>query len=94
MFPGTRLGHRRSRVSLSCAAVSSLACALLVTAWQPGAAVGAEKLRFSAVADFTPIRSSRRGDAACAPFHSAHAARFTRQRAAAELQRYTTQGAC
>jgi hypothetical protein len=31
----------------------------------------------------------RRGDGASAPFHYALAPRFTRQRAAAELQRYT-----
>ena len=31
----------------------------------------------------------RRGDGASAPFHCALAPRFTRQRAAAELQRYT-----
>jgi hypothetical protein len=35
----------------------------------------------------------RHGDAACAPFHYAHAARFKRQRAAAELRRYTALGA-
>jgi hypothetical protein len=31
----------------------------------------------------------RRGDAARAPFHCARASRFKRQRAAAELRRYT-----
>ena len=34
----------------------------------------------------------RRGDGASAPFHSALAPRFTRQRAAAELRRYATRG--
>jgi hypothetical protein len=33
----------------------------------------------------------RRGDGASAPFHYAFAPRFTRQRAAAELRRYTAQ---
>jgi len=37
----------------------------------------------------TVIRS--RGDGASAPFHYALAPRFTRQRAAAELRRYTAQ---
>jgi len=34
----------------------------------------------------------RRGRGACASFHYAHAPRLTRQRAAAELRRYTTRG--
>jgi biopolymer transport protein ExbD len=36
----------------------------------------------------------RRGDVASAPFHYALAPRFTRQRAAAELRRYTSLRAC
>jgi hypothetical protein len=35
-----------------------------------------------------------RGRAARAPFHYARASRFTRQRAAAELRRYTARTAC